>query len=838
MRILTLSILAFACTCAVPDGVYSQLMPEAMAVPLDLGTALPASCSLDRPPSGARGQRRLALLVGVGDPQAPGVDQLPGTRADIAAMQNLLVQGYGFHPDDVCVLENHDATTAAVIAALRGALIDRAEAGDTAVFYFSGHGLRVLDGNHDEPDGLDEVLLTHDGGVGEAPGLRDDVLNSLMAELSKRTRNVTVILDACTSGSAMKSANTLVKAAPAFDRPFSDEPSAPTEAGWAPASMDGLVMLSAARDGTPAGMPGDGGPSYFTSALITALSEAKSQAATWKVIARRVEPLLAARSRIQAPLFQGAVEREVFELTEVGSPLGWEVTHVSGAELELAGVPLPGSGPGAVVAIYRAGTSRAQAADPGARLAMAEIVQANGLRMSARVDGEVRAAPQRGDLAVLVLPSSVDQQLRVMLDASLSEVTAGALRGAIGRDEEATRSLRVDDVAGDLRVRQGSDGALEIVNDGGVVLLSLAQKYNQELEVVAALLRFARQRAMLQLAGESASWMNDQALEVRLLPYRGEGGPAKAANRWYQARPNQTQIVPLCGQYQIEVTNRSEDLLRVGALILSSNGDIYGRPLDGVVIDIPPGGTKLLGDDVPWVGLPPTELEEHLIVIGTSPELNIPWHLLTEEGVKGGGCSSLERLLREVLRPTKGPLPLVDESWTTSHLSFVVTSNPELMSLREDLDLETRWEGEEIPVDLEPYLAVANPELRALTDGLRDVRRGPACAALKALLADPVGRTTCAANDVKVGDVLRYTSPDVDSRVLERTELVIDPRTGLVWGDLADGGVGFRLSRGREVSSWYGLVECSRSAIPASQQRPPALPGDVKACLPPERGAR
>ncbi|XP_027120171.1 metacaspase-9-like isoform X1 [Coffea arabica] len=85
---------------------------------------------------------RYALLVGccyLGDR-----DELQGCYNDVDAMQGLLINRFGFHPNDVIVLTDMPNSplkpTGAVIKYQLCQMIKRAMAGDVVLFYFSGHG--------------------------------------------------------------------------------------------------------------------------------------------------------------------------------------------------------------------------------------------------------------------------------------------------------------------------------------------------------------------------------------------------------------------------------------------------------------------------------------------------------------------------------------------------------------------------------------------------------------------------------------------------------------------------------------------------------------------------
>ncbi len=170
--------------------------------------------------------RRLALLVGVGDyyQNRPGPGHKPWpklhTKEEIEQYRQVLIRDYGFLPNDVLVLQDQAATSAQIRETFRKHVIAQARPGDIVVFHFSGHGQHLPDdaARPDEPDGLDESLVTYDAldqswQEGSAKNIRDDEVGDLLEELAAKMRpaptsqvvgNITVTLDACYSGSATR----------------------------------------------------------------------------------------------------------------------------------------------------------------------------------------------------------------------------------------------------------------------------------------------------------------------------------------------------------------------------------------------------------------------------------------------------------------------------------------------------------------------------------------------------------------------------------------------------------------------------------------------------------
>ena len=161
------------------------------------------------------GHRRLALIVGVGDYEASRVPDLPGPPNDARRMYDLLTgEIFGFPRENVCLLVNEDATTAAVKTAFDNVLVNRADASDIAVFFYAGHGSQTRDINGDELDFQDETFLFHDARTGSGDDrihdMRDDEFNEMLSRLHAKTENVTVILDSCNSGTATRDGSGLL----------------------------------------------------------------------------------------------------------------------------------------------------------------------------------------------------------------------------------------------------------------------------------------------------------------------------------------------------------------------------------------------------------------------------------------------------------------------------------------------------------------------------------------------------------------------------------------------------------------------------------------------------
>lgn len=128
-----------------------------------------------------------------------GINNYPGVFNDLKGCVNdakdwsALLQGLGF---DVSLMLDSQATRQNVKTALQG-LVRAANAGDIAVFTYSGHGTQVVEFGSDEGDSYDEAICLYDGNV------IDDELRIILEGLHRQAMLV-VISDSCFSGSVTR----------------------------------------------------------------------------------------------------------------------------------------------------------------------------------------------------------------------------------------------------------------------------------------------------------------------------------------------------------------------------------------------------------------------------------------------------------------------------------------------------------------------------------------------------------------------------------------------------------------------------------------------------------
>ena len=260
-------------------------------------------------PGGGDPDGRYALLVGVADYPGLGPSyaqgDLVGPREDVQTMRTLLVDTYGFRPEDVVVIEDAEATREGVIEAVRRHLGQSGPDG-TAVLYYSGHGVQVPTAAlNAEPDGQDESLALWGPG-GDVATLLDYEVGALLNGLdSGRT---VVVLDNCFSGTGTRGASgdfavrrldyeDVAGYVAAAGDPVADRPAA----AYRTAEPERHVLLSASRSDQPSlemdglgGLPGRRG--VFTHFLAAALREAGPEA-TFESVVASVRPRVMGATR-------------------------------------------------------------------------------------------------------------------------------------------------------------------------------------------------------------------------------------------------------------------------------------------------------------------------------------------------------------------------------------------------------------------------------------------------------------------------------------------------------------------------------------------------------------
>ncbi len=150
-----------------------------------------------QPPSGAVQRPKVE-----GDSTYWRFDNLDGAINDVALMKTALTD---LGVTDFVVLQNQDATAAAILGALRKNLIDNAKPGDVRIFYYSGHGNHIRNLASAEQNGEDQTIVPADNWR-NVPDVRDKEISRILWQAARKGVKVTFIADSCHSGSLSRGA--------------------------------------------------------------------------------------------------------------------------------------------------------------------------------------------------------------------------------------------------------------------------------------------------------------------------------------------------------------------------------------------------------------------------------------------------------------------------------------------------------------------------------------------------------------------------------------------------------------------------------------------------------
>lgn len=126
--------------------------------------------------------------------------QLRGCINDVRNMTQMLTTNFGFDKENVKLLTEEDTTRPTKTNIIENIvwLTKETKAGDTIVFYYSGHGSYIKDTSGDEVDGKDEVLVPLDY---ESEGyISDDMLFDYLLKPLQAGVRVFLMTDCCHSG--------------------------------------------------------------------------------------------------------------------------------------------------------------------------------------------------------------------------------------------------------------------------------------------------------------------------------------------------------------------------------------------------------------------------------------------------------------------------------------------------------------------------------------------------------------------------------------------------------------------------------------------------------------
>ncbi|MFW5443588.1 MAG: caspase domain-containing protein [Methylococcaceae bacterium] len=653
---------------------------------------LTSNCPLGNAVPSADGIVRLALILGVGQYLNPAIPDLPGPPEDAKRFYKLLTgaQGYNFPKENVCMLLNSDATTENFKNKFTDVLINRASANTEVVIFYAGHGSQTKDKNGDEQDGMDETYVFHDARTKGIKDFVDDEFDSFLTKLHKKTQQITIFLDSCNSGTAMRGdVDFLSRYVPPAQERLTDTATITNtknkKTGWVSSSLPGIVVFTAAGDGTSALEKNARG--VFTDAVLTTLGQINANQLTYAQAARQIRPQVKAES-YQIPYFQGDLQRVIFSGAKRNHPLGWEITEIE-PQLKLSGFPLPGIGKGAEFRVYDSAIKGGDTQDPAKAKANIIIDESTGLNaiahITSRADNEKSIS--LGDLAVLSRPSDQQRLLKVTLrpeslPGGISTKDANKIAATLEKNQDAKKVIILSQNKGDFELSRNNG---EYIVKGPENLIR--NQFNNEADTIKNLFQHAVQKVLSPLRGEGGTLFVDQeTLQVQIVPAKTQEPCAQGVN-WVQVPPNSltTQDIPLCYRWNVivKLSKQASQRLLIGGLILSTDGGIYGFPADGTTYVLGPGEEVVFASKgETFMGSPPLNIEDQIIVFGTQESNPVPWSKLTLSARKRAldVKNSLYRALDQYISGTRGQTQVIETdntntAWTLSSISMRVIEN-------------------------------------------------------------------------------------------------------------------------------------------------------------------
>ena len=553
-----------------------------------------------------------ALLVGIND---YATSPLRGCVNDCDAMSEMLAGRSVPGGLELARLTNAEATREAIIRVFR-AHLGQASGGDTALFYFSGHGSQepVPPLYRDlEPDGLCETLVAFDSRQPGGRDLADKELAVLVAEVAARGPHVVVVLDCCHSGTVTRETERMAVRRHVPDaRPrslesywFTGDQTGPSDlgaaGGWKVLPRGRHVLLSACEaDQVSLEISDSTGVrrGLFTRSLLTALSRF-DRVPSYRELFKQTEVLVVRGHDRQRPCLAGETRLEFLRGTLLPMPRLFHARREPDRVWRLDGGFLHGIEPGCRLSLFDA--SETDFRDHSRRIADAQVIAAGPSNASLEIKlgalGDLDAAVPAviSEHAVPALGVAIEAGPRI--ETRLHEAIAG----------DATLAIVPKAGAGDLVLRSdgdrlhllGAPGRRPLAEPLPLGWLDHPAPLREELG------RIARCRSLRALEGgpgalDAVSW----DLLRWLGPPRAAGGEPETsafgetseADLWYSPNAAGSSAPP---RITMRIANRSER--KVYATILSLSDACAIESLDEESYTLPPGSSFWLR---PQEGIP------------------------------------------------------------------------------------------------------------------------------------------------------------------------------------------------------------------------------------------
>lgn len=145
-------------------------------------------------------KEKYAVIIGINHYKDPHVRPLQYSEADALYLRDVMLKYARYKAENIYVLLGKEATYLNIKDKIYW-LGDVANKEDDVLFYFSGHGTRVPDDDHEEADGMDEAFCPYETDVDKPASLiLDDDIGHWFRRV--RAKHILVVLDCCHSGGA------------------------------------------------------------------------------------------------------------------------------------------------------------------------------------------------------------------------------------------------------------------------------------------------------------------------------------------------------------------------------------------------------------------------------------------------------------------------------------------------------------------------------------------------------------------------------------------------------------------------------------------------------------
>jgi hypothetical protein len=399
-------------------------------------------------------------------------------------------------------------------------LIERAESGHAAVFYYSGHGSRAVSRNKADAKtrhSYQAIVPTdfEESTEDSFRGITDVELSTLLALLTKRTENATVFLDCCHSAAMSRDASARPKSLlyPRFinferhiERAIAE--GLPVELLSATGNTRAVRVVAAGESQSAYERPvGNKMVGTFTEALLSALNEARGHRVTWDAIGRAIRERVLAIHPMQRPDVEGPRRRYLFDVEE--APRMGMFTIVAtdqGPGAILRGGKLHGVQVGDEYAVLPNGAPP----DPALRVATATVssVDAGSATATLRFMKRNQDLPT-GAHAILIRSAAPKRTIQVLADSSVRDVIASAI-------ERTERFLVTDASSGsNFASVHMQDGQLQLTYPSGVsVVPAFAYSAENVTRLVTNLRMLTAAHGLRALRTEGDN-LPDSAVEIR-----------------------------------------------------------------------------------------------------------------------------------------------------------------------------------------------------------------------------------------------------------------------------------------------------------------------------------